>query len=235
MAKIYSVFIIIDLFFCFISCNKEHLNQPKGKCPDRIELEDIKPQGQSLSWIHYTKDILQKFIDSSGHLSDAIIINDLNYGLKSYQEVNISCDSNSKESIQVSYNIMRHFTRMKNLASNQAAFHIFEIELSCLYNAAKPLENQRLDVMTIYHISPGLLKSETREEIMTIPLMENPYSVFSFEYEYFPEMKLINKTFQKVYTNRTWGSNQWKMYFSKELGILAFRNEQGFMWVLDNK
>lgn len=235
MAKIYSLVIIIDLFFCFISCNKESLDQTRGECPDRIELENIKPQGQSLSWIHYTKGLLQKFVDSSGHLSDAIFINDVNYGLKTYQEVIVPCDSNPSEQIQVSYSIMRHFIRLENITINPAAFHIFEIEISCLYNAAKPLEHQRLDVLNIYHISTGILNSETRKEIMTIPLMENLYSIFSFEYEYFPEMELFNKKFQKVYTNRTWGSDQWKIYFSKELGILAFRNEQGFMWVLDNK
>ena len=53
------------------------------------------------------------------------------------------------------------------------------------------------------------------------------------EYEYVPEMILFNKTFQKVYSNRTWGLNQWKIYFSKDLGVVAFRNEQGVLWALD--
>lgn len=235
MTKTYALVIIVGINFCLIACNKDHIDQGTGVCSDRIELEDIKPQGQSLSWIHYNKDVTQKFIDSTGQISDAFIINDLNYGLKSYQVVHVPCVSNLTESIQVSYNIMRHFTRMVNLASNQAAFHIFEFEISCLFNPAKPLENQRLDVLSIYQISPGLLNSEIRSEILTIPLMENPYSIFSFEYDYVPELILFNKIFQKVYSNRTWGLNQWKIYFSKDLGVVAFRNEQGFLWVLDIK
>ena len=125
MTKTYALVIIVGINFFLIACNKDHLDQGTGECSDRIELEDIKPHGQSLSWIHYNKDVKQKFIDSTGHISDAVILNDLNYGLKSYEVVHVPCVSDATESIQVSYNIMRHFTRMINLASNQRVDELF--------------------------------------------------------------------------------------------------------------
>jgi hypothetical protein len=206
----------------FFQCTEDA--DQNQECDTPILLEDVKPGVGSLQKTPFTAGQLMQFTDSKGQVFQ-LRMEALATG-EEYREDPIPCLEDSSFSQMVRYRILRN--RWMGQFATSTPLRSLTAELKVLYNSARPLADERAELLVLKVSSPENDPNGT--EIISIPLLDQNYPFQIPEPEILPSLRLGNREFLNVYIGRIEEMNGLKVYLSLKEGLLLLQDTTGWSW-----
>ncbi|MBK8405898.1 MAG: hypothetical protein IPL25_18080 [Saprospiraceae bacterium] len=198
-------------------------------CEEVIKLEDIKPFGQSFSWLPSEKDSQVIFKNESGNELVFSYNGPIQQTLLSNHVSKVVCKEDSSLNQIITYQILRNSLRLSNFSNEEFPVLAFVYELTVLYDEFHPLKNNRLDVFRIYSLIKGGVGVEQRDLLLEIPLYNRNYEYYQDQSKLLPIVNFGLRSYSDVYTKS--GAQDPGVYFNKQFGVVAFKTSDGDLWV----
>lgn len=221
--------LLINLFFCLsFGCIKEEPT-PVQPCEEEIQLEDIKPFGQSFSWLAYESNSDILFKNETGN---ELVFSFREPGKQQVQSVYkamVICEKDSSLKQIVSYQIIKNSLRFSMTSNVSNPLRAFVFELTVLYDEFHPLENNRLDVLRIFSISQVDNENEQRDLLLEIPIYNKNYEFYQDQSKQLQFVNFGVKGYSNVYVHSA--TQTPGLYFNKQFGVVAFQTSDGDLWI----
>ncbi|MBK7303336.1 MAG: hypothetical protein IPI90_08805 [Saprospiraceae bacterium] len=214
--------------YLFFGCTKSE-NIILSPCEEVIKLEDIKPYGQSFSWLPSEKDSQVIFKNESGKELVFSYNGPIQQTLLSNHVSKVVCKEDSSLNQIITYQILRNSLRLSNFSNAEFPVLAFIYELTVLYDEFHPLKNNRLDVFRIYSVLKDQVGVEQRDLLLEIPLYNRNYDYYQDQSKQLPIVNFGLRSYSDVYTKS--GVQDPGVYFNKQFGVVAFKTSDGDLWV----
>ena len=226
-----SLFLIIALPACEKESNADLL--PPGSvvqpwevevCADSVFLSPIRLLPESKDFFHHDGITKAVFVNELGHKAEFF-----NRVTNSYYTVRIadytSCPANDFEEIFFTYSAERAWSEFTN-DSLDLEIDTYMYSTYDFYSSKDSLAYDRMYVTMRRNNSNDFLQSA----YLLTAQRDLPYDDKTHSVHYFPELEILGKKYQDVYTTDDEGN---VLFFTKDQGIIAFHDLIGNIWRLD--
>ena len=221
--------LLINLFSCLSSGCITEEPTPAKPCEEEIQLEEIKPFGQSFSWLSYESNSDILFKNEAGNELVFSLSEPSKQHVQSVYKAMVICEKDSSLKQIVSYQIIKTSIRFSKSSKMVNPLRAFVFELTVLYDEFHPLDNNRLDVLRIFSISQVDIENEQRDLLLEIPIYNKNYEFYQDQSKQLPFVNFGVKGYSNVYVHSA--AQTPGLYFNKQFGVVAFQTSDGDLWI----